>query len=218
MAIMQQMSSMENFVKIQLPVTIAYPAIETVLKQKMVGEFIPRQTDEPGASPYAQILYVGLTGSSGGNGEVILKVRIRILRTILKRDNVDLYVRAMLGYDNETQEVYIQRFNMEAQTSSRFYNSSLEVLVNKVAYSQIIQKARVNLRDIIAAELKKANGMLTEGLELKGLKLTGSVDEVRVQNITPKPNRIYLELEVQAKLEADVLDLSELMPPAPPQV
>ena len=208
---------MENFVKIQVPVTIAYPVIESVLKQQMVGEFIPRQTDEAGANPYAQILYVGLAGSSSGSGEVIVKVRIRILRTILKRDNVDLYVRAILGYDNATQEVYIQRFNMEAQTTSRFYNSSLEVLVNKVAYTQIIQKARVNLRDIIAAELTKANGKLGAGLELKGLKLTGAVDQVRVQNITPKPNRIYLELEVQATLEADVLDLSELLP-APSQV
>jgi hypothetical protein len=206
------MSSMENLVKIHIPITIAYPAIESVLKQQMVGEFIPKQGDEPGANPYAQILYVGLAGSSGGSGEVIIKVRIRILRTILKRDNVDLYVRALLGYDNEKQEVFIQRFNMEAQTNSRFYNSSLEVLVNKVAYTQIIQKARVNLHNIIAAELTKANGMLADGLELKGLKLTGAVDQVRVQNITPKPSRVYLELEVQAKIEADVLDLSALLP------
>lgn len=206
---------MENFVKIHVPVTIAYSAIETVLKQQLVGTYIPKQTE--GANPYAQIQYAGIAGSSGGSGEIILKVRIRILRTILKRDNVDLYVRAMLGYDNATQQVYIQRFGMEAQTTSRFYNSSLEVLVNKVAYSQIIQKARVNLGDMIAAELKKANGMLAEGLDVKGLKLTGGVDEVRVQNIIPKANRIYLELEVQARLEADVLDLSEVLP-APQQV
>lgn len=203
---------MENFVKIQVPVSISYSALEGVMKKKLVGEFIPRQTEDTDASPYAQILDVGLAGSSAGAGDIFLKIRIRILRTILKRDNVDLYVQATLGYDNATQQVFIRRFNMQSQTSSRFYNSSLEVLVNKVAYNQIIQKARVNLQEIIGAELGKANGLLDKGMEIKGLRLTGMVEEVRVQDIVPKPNRLFLNLELQAKVEVDVLDLSELMP------
>ncbi|MBX0332130.1 DUF4403 family protein [Pontibacter sp. HSC-14F20] len=203
---------MENFVKIQVPITVSYPALEGVLKKQLVGEYIPKPSEEASDSPYAQILDVGLAGSSSGNGDIILRVRIRILRTILKRDNVDLYVLATPGYDNDTQQVYIRRFNMQAQTTSRFYNSSLEVLVNKVAYNQIIQKARVNLAEIISGELIKANGMLETGMELKGLKLTGAVEEVRVQDITPKSNRMFLNLELQAKVEVDVFDLSELLP------
>ncbi|PVY38930.1 DUF4403 family protein [Pontibacter virosus] len=203
---------MENFVKIQVPVTISYPALESVLRKQLVGEYIPKPSEDTNATPYAQILDVGLAGSSSGTGDIILRVRIRILRTILKRDNVDLYVQATPGYDNATQQVYIRRFNMQAQTSSRFYNSSLEVLVNKVAYNQIIQKARVNVQQIVAGELTKANGMLETGMELKGLKLTGAVEEVRVQDITPKSNRMFLNLELQAKMEVDVFDLSELLP------
>ncbi|EJF11065.1 MULTISPECIES: DUF4403 family protein [Pontibacter] len=203
---------MENFVKIQVPVTISYPALESVLQKQLVGEYIPKPSEDADANPYAQILDVGLAGSSAGAGDIILKVRIRVLRTILKRDNVDLYVQATPGYDNDRQQVYIRRFNMQAQTSSRFYNSSLEVLVNKVAYNQIIQKARVNLSEIIAGELTKANGMLEAGMDLKGLKLTGAVEEVRVQDITPKSNRLFLNLELQAKVEVDVFDLSELLP------
>lgn len=203
---------MENFVKIQIPVSISYPALESVLKKQLVGEYIPKPAEGSQVPPYAQILDVGLAGSSAGTGDIFLKVRIRILRTILKRDQVDLFVQAALGYDNEAQQVFIRRFNMEARTSSRFYNSSLEVLVNKVAYNQIIQKARVNLQEIIRGELKKTNGSLENGLELKGLKLTGAVEQVRVQDISPKPNRMFMNLEVQANIEVDVLDLSELMP------
>ncbi|GGG20428.1 DUF4403 family protein [Pontibacter amylolyticus] len=203
---------MENFVKIQVPVSISYPALEGVLRKQLVGEYIPKPSEDTDANPYAQILDVGLAGSSSGTGDIILRVRIRILRTILKRDNVDLYVQATPGYDNATQQVYIHRFNMQAQTSSRFYNSSLEVLVNKVAYNQIIQKARVNLAEIIGNELAKANGMLETGMELKGLKLTGTVEEVRVHDITPKANRMFLNLELQANVEVDVSDLSELLP------
>jgi hypothetical protein len=203
---------MENFVKIQVPISISYAALESVLKKQLVGEFIPKPSESTEASPYAQILDVGLAGSSSGAGDIFLKVKIRILRTILKRDNVDLYVQATPGYDNATQQVFIRKFNMQAQTSSRFYNSSLEVLVNKVAYNQIIQKARVNLQEIIARELKKANSLLEKGLELKGLKLMGAVEDVRVLDITPKPNRMFLKLEAQANVEVDVLDLSDLMP------
>lgn len=203
---------MENFVKIQVPVSISYPALETVLKKQLVGEFIPKPAEDTSASPYAQILDVGLAGSSAGTGDLILRVRIRILRTILKRDNVDLYVQATPGYDNAAQQLFIRKFNMQAQTSSRFYNSSLEVLVNKVAYNQIIQKARINLREIISGELTKANSLLEAGMELKGLKLTGAVEDVRVQDITAKSNRMFLNLELQAKAEVDVFDLSELLP------
>jgi hypothetical protein len=201
---------MENFVKLQVPVSISYPALESVLKKQLVGEFIPKPTEGTEPSPYAQILDIGLAGSSTGAEEIFLKVRIRILRTLLKRDQVDLYVLAKLGYDNALQLVFVRQFNMESRTSSRFYNSSLEVLVNKVAYNQIIQKARVNLQEIIGGELRKTNGALEKGLELKGLKLTGAVEEVRVQDITP--NRMFLQLEVQAKIEVDIIDLSELMP------
>ncbi|WP_299701928.1 DUF4403 family protein [uncultured Pontibacter sp.] len=203
---------MENFVKIQVPVSISYSALEGVLKKQLVGEFIPKPTEDSEASPYAQILDVGLAGSSSGAGDIFLKVRIRILRTILKRDNVELYVQATPGYDNATQQVFVRKFNMQSQTSSSFYNSSLEVLVNRVAYNQIIQKARVNLQEIIERELTKANGLLEKGLELKGLKLLGAVEEVRVQDITPKQNRMLLKLEAQANVEVEVLDLSELMP------
>jgi hypothetical protein len=203
---------MENFVRIQVPVSIAYPVLESLLKKQLVGQFIPKPSADAEESPYAQILDIGLTGTSSGIGNIFLKVRIRILRTLLKRDQVDLYVQAALGYDNAAQEVFIRQFKMESQTSSRFYNSSLEVLVNKVAYNQIIQKTRVSLQEIILGELMKTNGSLEKGLELKGLKLTGAVEGLRVQDIAPKPNRLYLNLEVQAKVEVDVFDLSELMP------
>ncbi|MHC2992379.1 hypothetical protein OB13_12560 [Pontibacter sp. HJ8] len=203
---------MENFVKIQVPVSISYTALESVLKKQLVGEFIPKSTESAEPSPYAQILDIGLAGSSTGAGDIFLKVRIRILRTLLKRDQVDLYVLANLGYDNASQQVFVRQFNMESRTSSRFYNSSLEVLVNKVAYNQIIQKARVNLQEIIWGELRKTNGALEKGLELKGLKLSGAVEEVRVLDITPKPNRMHLQLELQANIEVDVIDLGELMP------
>jgi hypothetical protein len=203
---------MENFVKIQVPVSISYPALESALKKQLVGEYIPKPAEGEEASPYAQILDVGIAGSSTGENDIFLRVKIRILRTILKRDQVDLYVVATLGYDNAAQQVFVQHFRMESRTSSRFFNSALEVLVNNVAYNQIIQRARVNLQEIISKELNKANGLLGNGLELKGLKLEGAVEEVRVQNLSPRPSRMFLDLELQANIQVDVLDLNELLP------
>lgn len=203
---------MEHLVKIQVPVSISYPALESALKKQLVGEYIPKPTDGEDAAPYAQILDVGIAGSSTGDNDILLNVRIRILRTILKRDQVDLYVVATLGYDNAAQQVYVQQFRLESKTSSRFFNSGLEMLVNNVVYNQIIQRARVNLQEIFSQELKKANGLLSNGLELKGLKLEGAVEDVRVHNLSLKPKRVLLDLELQANIQVDVLDLSELMP------
>lgn len=203
---------MENFIRINVPVYISYSALEGVLKKQMIGEYIPKPTEGSDTPPYAQILDIGLAGSSSGASDIFLKVRIRILRTVLKRDQVDLYVLATLGYDNASQHLFVRKFSMESRTSSSFYNTALQVLVNKVAYNQILQKTRVNLQEIISLELIKANGLLEKGLELKGLKLIGEVEEVRVQDITPKQDRLFLNLELQAKMEVAIFDLTELLP------
>lgn len=203
---------MENAIRIQLPITVTYAALEDILKQQMVGEFIPRPEEGSEEPPYAQILDVGIAKSSTGPGDVILAVKIRVLRTMLKRDQVDLYVQATLNYDAATEELYVQSFKLESRTSSGFYNTALEVLANKVAYNQILKKARFNLREIILKELEKANGMLHNGLELKGVKLMGKVEAAQVHEIAFQPGRVLLLLEVQGNLEADVFDLLSLMP------
>ncbi|MCX2741694.1 DUF4403 family protein [Pontibacter anaerobius] len=203
---------MEDAVRIYVPVSVSYPALETVLKSQLTGEYIPKPEEGSDMLPYAQILDVGISGSNTGANEVILRIRIRILRTMLKRDNVDLYVLANLGYENATQQLFVQQFHLTSRTSSGLFNTGLEVLVNKVAYNQIIKKARVNLSQIISAEMQKANGMLSEGLEVKGVRLMGAVNEVRVQNITPLPDRVSLSVELTGNVEATVLDLTSILP------
>ena len=204
---------MDNAIKIQLPITVSYAALEDVLRKQVVGEFIPKPEEGSDTTPYAQILDVGIAKSSTGPFDVVLNVRIKILRTILKRDDVDLLVLATLGYDNAGEELFVQQYKLASRTSSGLFNTSLEVLANKVAYGQIIKKARVNLKEIIAQELTKANIMLEKGLELKGVNLTGSVNTVHVRDITPHSGKISLLLELQGNLEADIFDLASLMPP-----
>jgi hypothetical protein len=204
---------MEKPVQLDIPLTISYTALEGVLRQQLVGMYIPRPEDGITENPYAQVLDVGITGSRAGAYNVQLKVQLRILRTVLKRDNVELYASASLAYDNTTQQVYIQQFSMESATTSSFYNTALEVLVNKVAYNQIIEKARVDLGPIITAELDKVNSQLEQGLELKGLKLKGVVNAVTVQDIVPKPDGLSLRLLAQGNLEVAVQDLASFLPP-----
>lgn len=204
---------MENAIKIQLPLSVSYPAVEEVLKKKMPGETIPRTEEGADTQPYAQILDIGIEGSPTGAGELFLRIQLRILRTILKRERVDLLVRATLGYDNAAQQVFVREFHLDSRTSSSFYNRSLEVLANKVAYGQILKKTRFNVKELISKEVIKANGLLESGLELKGVKLRGKVEQLRVQDVTAGPDRLHLQLELQGNLTADIFDLLALMPP-----
>lgn len=203
---------MENAIKIQLPISISYPALEGVLKQQMLGEYIPKAEEGSTESPYAQILDISIEGNSSPAHTLILRIKIKVLRTVLKRDQVDLLVLAEPGYDNESQQLFVRKFKLDSRTSSGFYNTSLEVLANKVAYNQIIKKTRFNLEEIISKELKKANSLLESGLELKGAKLSGTVELVRIQDITPLPDKLSLLLELQGNLEAEIFDLISLMP------
>ncbi|MFD2247515.1 DUF4403 family protein [Pontibacter ruber] len=209
---------MENAIQVNIPLTVSYNALESVLQQQLVGMYIPRPEDGLTANPYAQVLGVGITGSKAGDNIVLLRVQIRILRTVLKRDKVDLYASVAMAYDNATQQVYVQQFSMESATSSGFYNTALEVLVNKVAYNQIIEKARIDLKPIIAAELQKVNTQLEQGMELKGLKLKGAVEAVGVQDIVPKKDGLSLRLQAQGNLEVAVHDLSSFLQPKAEEV
>lgn len=204
---------MENAIKIQLPISVSYPALEGVLKKQMLGEFIPRQVEGEQEPPYAQILGISMAGAETGDYDIILGLRIRILRTVLKRDQVDLLVYASLGYDNATQQLAVRKFKLDSRTSSGFFDKSLEVLANKVAYNQILKRARVNLQAIISREMKKANGLLADGLKLKGLQLTGGVEQIRVRDISARPDKLSLLLELEGNLDADIFDLLSLMPP-----
>lgn len=203
---------MDNAIKIQLPITVSYPALEDVLRKQLVGEYIPKPEEGSETPPYAQILDVGIAKSSTGSHDVVLNVKIRILRTVLKRDKVDLFVLATLGYDNAAEQLFVRKFNLSSRTSSGFYNTALEVLANKVAYNQILRKASINLREILANEMQRANGLLEKGLELKGAKLVGKVEMVHIRDIVPQPGRVLLLLELQGNLEADIVDLISLMP------
>ncbi|GHA80917.1 DUF4403 family protein [Pontibacter akesuensis] len=204
---------MEKPIHLNIPITISYAALEGLLKQQLVGTYIPRPEEGMVANPYARISDVGVAGSAKGAYNLLLRVQLNILRTVLKRDKVDLYASVALAYDNASQQLFVQRFSMEANTSSSFYNTALEVLVNKVAYSQIIQKTRIDLSGIVAAELSKVNSQLEQGLELKGLELKGAVEAVAVQDIVPKAAGLSLRLLAQGNLEVTIYDLASLMPP-----
>jgi hypothetical protein len=203
---------MENAIKIQLPISVSYPALEDVLKKQLIGEYIPKADDSTTEPPYAQILDIGIAKSSTGKNDVILRLQIRVLRTMMKRDHVELFIRATLGYDNSLEQLYVEKFRLESKTSSNLYNSALEVLANKVAYNQILKNTRFNLRELIAEELAKANSMLAQGFELKGAKLSGKVEGVYIKDISAESGRMAILLEMQGNLEADINDLISLLP------
>lgn len=206
---------MENAIKIHVPIAVSYTALEEVLREQMLGEYIPKPAQGSSEPPYAQILDIRIAGTTTGIYDINLRIKLRILRTVLKRDAVDLIVMASLGYDNAAQLLFVRKFKVDSRTSSGLYNTSLEVLANRVAYNQILQKTRIDLREIILKGIKKVNDSLTSGLELKGLKLRGAVEEVLVQDISAESDGLSLKLELQGNLQADIFDLISLLPPKP---
>ncbi|MCC9136258.1 DUF4403 family protein [Pontibacter silvestris] len=203
---------MDNPIKIYVPVKVTYSALEDVLKKQVVGEYIPKPDEGDSIAPYAQILDVRLEETNSDAYNIGLRIRLRVLRTVLKRDQVDLQVQVSLDYDNTMQQLFVRKFRLESKTSSGFYNTALEVLANKVAYNQILKKAKANLAEIIAGEVKKVNELLKKGLDLKGLNLLGTVNEIQVHDITPMPDHVSLSFELQGKLEVAISDLISFMP------
>lgn len=201
---------MQHNITIKVPIAITYDALEAVLKKKMTGEYIP--PGQGSQEAYARIQDISLSASTIRGFNLFLALNIRVLRTLLKRDSVDLYVPVALAYDESRQQLYVQQYKVDVNTSSGFYNSALEVLANKVAYDQIIKKARFDVGGLISREVDKVNGQLEEGLVLKGALLRGKVAAVRVDGISPEATGILLNLTVAGDVSIEVKDLLSLMP------
>lgn len=202
----------KNTIRIHVPISISYTALEEVIRKKMVGELINKPGDSDEEAAYARILDVRIAGSSAGAYDLLLEVKVSILRTLLKRDNVNLHVPVSLGYDNERQLLYLRKYKVDVRTQSRFYNASLEVLANNVVYERVMKKARFNLRERIGQEIIKVNGQLEKGLEIKGARLTGAIEEISVLDIATEPEGVSLALQLGGHVQAEVFDLTSLLP------
>ena len=205
---------MENHnIKINVPITIPYTTLERAARAKMVGEYITVKEDTGEDVRYARIVGISIFGSRTRPYDITVAIRVNVLRTLLKRDNVDLYVQAALGYDNEREQLFLSKYHLDVRTQSSLYNAGLEVLANTVASNKIMGKSKVNLRQKIDKELQKVNGLLESGLEMKGVRLTGAVDQVSVQDLLIHHDRVTLQLMVSGNVAVEVLDVTSLVPP-----
>lgn len=205
---------MDHNIKLHVPVSISYNALEAALKHKMIGEYIPPASDKKEAEPpYAQIQDISIAASRVPGFDVVLALKINVLRTLLKRNNVDLYVLASLGYDNDAQLLFLRKYKVDVRTQSGFFNASLEVLANNVAHAQIMKKAKFDLKQLIGRERNKVNALLESGLAVKGAVVSGAVADVRVLDIDVLPDKISLVFELQADAAVEIRDLLSLMPP-----
>jgi hypothetical protein len=201
-----------HHIKIRVPVSIPYTSLEEALRLKMVGEYISAKDDSGEEVKYAQILGVSLFNSSLKSYDITVALRLKVLRTLFKRDSVDIYVHAAVGYDNSRQQLFLSRYNMDVRTQSSFYNTGLEVLANTIASNKILDKSRFDVGGKIAEQVAKINGQLETGLEVKGLRLKGAVAGVNVQDIQLQETSITLLVIVSADVEVEVLDLLSLIP------
>jgi hypothetical protein len=198
-------------ISLHLPITLTYPALEAAARKKMLGEALPPASSR-GEEPYARLVDLRMAPSSSPGWELIVKLKLDILRTFFKREGVDLLVLVALGYDNGRQLLYVRDYKVDARTGSRIYNTSLEVLANKAGYDKILKKTRFAIGDIIARELHKINDKLAAGMALKGLVVSGSLELLRVEDMEARPEGLQLNLRLQGQLQAQVLDLLSLMP------
>ncbi|WP_224997817.1 DUF4403 family protein [Cesiribacter sp. SM1] len=199
-------------INIRIPVRISYASLEEALRLKLVGEYISAKDDSGEEVKYAQVLGVSLFNSNVKSYDITVALRLKVLRTLFKRDSVDIYVHAAMGYDNGRQQLFLSRYNLDVRTSSSFYNAGLEVLANTIASNKILGKTRLDLGAKITEQVQKVNGQLETGLEVKGLRLTGAVSTVNVQDLMLQASGVSLQLIVSADVDVEVVDLLSLIP------
>lgn len=205
----------QNNVVLNVPVAIPYPTLEKNARKLIVGKDIKAKNKKGKQRKYAEVMDLTLAGSTEPNHEVVLGLKVKIKRSLFKRELATLYFHADLDYDQQKEMLSINDYKLDSKTESVLFNRTLELLANKVVYNQVMQKLTFDVDQALDEQKKSLNDMLSKKIEIsKGISLTGAINEVEVKEILAQPQGISFLLNLTGNVDVEVLEINGLTPSA----
>ena len=173
-------------VKIQIPVKVDYKVLNNFLQKKFQGKILSKGKADGTTSDHARILEIALHRSQKEDFDLCLHTKLQLLTRLFRNKEIETDIHLSLRFSEVSQQVFIERYELEGENNSWLVNNAIEVIINTFLYSKIKGKMQADLRPIISKQLENINIKLLQGLELKdGVFLSGKVERVHILGVVP---------------------------------
>ena len=128
-----------------IPVKVPNAVLRKILETKLIGMKIGTAKRKRG-----QILRLSLQASPLQEFDIVLGLRIGLARKVLWAKEVPLYLHASLEFDSESGCLSVSTFKIDAESKNFVLDKALEFLANRIYYQKVLDKATVNLNELMA--------------------------------------------------------------------
>ncbi len=135
-------------INLSLPIKIPYPVLRQLLETRLIGMEIGTSERKRG-----RILRLGLQPSPSPEYDMVLGLRIGLSRKVLWAKEVPLYVHASLNFDPESGRLSVGTYKIDSESKNFVLDKALEFLANRMYYRKVLDKASVNLNELIASKM-----------------------------------------------------------------
>ena len=128
-----------------IPVKVPNAVLRKILETKLIGMKIGTAKRKRG-----QFLRLSLQASPLQEFDIVLGLRIGLARKVLWAKEVPLYLHASLEFDSESGCLSVGTFKIDAESKNFVLDKALEFLANRIYYQKVLDKATVNLNELMA--------------------------------------------------------------------
>lgn len=196
-------------ITLTLPVHIDYSVLETLMKEKMTGEFIEVVKEDREATTYAQILDVTLEKSTVKEYDLAVQLKIKMLTTLFTNKEADLFLQLAIHFNEKEQKVVVHDYDLNVDSNSWLMNTSLQAIANIFAHNTIKNKMKFDFLPEIEKQLLAINEKLENQLKIKeGVFITGNFENFRILSIDFQLEAIQLVIAGNGKTAVAIKSIS----------
>lgn len=187
-------------ISLTLPIKIPYEVLQQLTDRKLIGMEIGT-----GKRKQGRILGTSLQASPLPAYDVVLGLKMRIIRKILVVKEVALLIHISLAYDPDRGRLSVGTFKIDSKSKNFLLNKTLEILANRIYYRKVLDKATYNLHELIAPYLIGLNERLVPGLSFSpGLILHGAMENITLTRIEAFADHVLVHALFEGAAEVTV--------------
>lgn len=192
-------------ISIKLPVNIDYSVIETVIRERMVGETIQVEKENGEVTKYAKILDVSLEKSPEEEYDLAVHLKLKTLTSFFSNKEASIFLQASINFDVEEQAISVKDYKLKVNSQSWLMNKSLQTVANTLFHNSLKSKMKFDFLPDIEKKLFAINEKLKNKFEVtEGVFLTGSIGKFKIIEIQPQVGHLRIMIEGDAKTVVDV--------------
>lgn len=195
---------LQEDIRFQIPVKIAYKALEALLRKKLVGEHITTENNGE-VTKYATILDLHLARSHREGYDLAVDVKFRTLTTLFRNKEGNILLDAALDFDPAAQQLSVKNYTFDVDSSSWLLSNSLETLAGSFFRDKIRKKMKFDFRPLIQEQLGNINKKLESTIEpVEGISISGFVSGFKVLQLLPGEQMLLAIVELEGKALVEV--------------